>query len=226
MTRHSVILTCFNGAEFIAEAICSVLAQLGQNDELIVVDDGSTDDSLSRVQLIVDERIRIHCRAQNGGIAAARNDALVVVSGEFVSFIDHDDLWGSARLNDFESIIAKNKDTDVVHGMVAHFFDNPALAQHYKLPDMQNAVLSGSVTISKGLIQKIGFFDETLTCGDFVDFMARAKLLSDRWIESDQIYLHRRIHGKNYTLTHALDSAGYLSVVRAHLLRKEGKSNE
>ncbi|MBU3670868.1 MAG: glycosyltransferase family 2 protein [Polynucleobacter sp.] len=226
MTRHSVILTCFNGSEFIAEAICSVLDQLGQNDELIVVDDGSNDDSLSRVQLIADERIRIHCRAQNSGIAAARNDALRLVRGDFVSFIDHDDRWGDARIKDFEAIVAKNNDTDVVHGVVAHFFDDPALDQQYKLPDMQNAVLSGSVTISKGLIQKIGFFDETLTCGDFVDFMARAKIMSDRWIASDQIYLHRRIHGKNYTLTHAKDSSGYLSVVRAHLLRKGARSHE
>ncbi len=226
MIRHSVILNCYNGEQYIVEAIRSVLCQLGDYDELVVVDDGSTDSSMAHVQSIPDARIRIFLRHQNGGIAVARNYALSLVRGKYISFIDHDDLWSEGRISDIERLIEANPGTDVVHGMVSHFYDDPALAQFYKLPETQTAVIAGSVTISKDLINRIGLFNESLTCGDFVDFMARAKLISNRWISSDQIYQFRRIHLNNYTLTHAKDSTGYLSAVRAHLLRKRAQSHE
>ena len=226
MTRHSVILACYNGAQYISEAIESVLSQLGSGDELIVVDDGSTDDSIALVRAYGDERIRVLTRPKNGGIAAARNDALQVFQGDFVSFIDHDDRWGEGRIKDFESIIAAYPEAEVVHGQVAHFYENPALADQYRLPETQAAVLPGSVCLSSNLVKKIGQFDTALTCGEFVDYMARAKLLCNHWKASDTVYLHRRIHGNNYTLTHAKDSTGYLSVVRAHLLRRQGNSHE
>lgn len=226
MTRHSVILACYNGAQFIEEAIESVLSQLGSSDEMIVVDDGSTDDSIALARAYDDARIHVLTRPQNGGIAAARNDALPLVQGDFVSFIDHDDRWGEGRIKDFERIIAAYPEAEVVHGQVAHFYENPAHADQYHLPETQAAVLSGSVTLSRDLVKRIGCFDMDQTCGEFVDFMARAKLLSNYWQASNTVYLHRRIHGNNYTLTHAMDSTGYLSVVRAHLLRKQGNSHE
>lgn len=226
MTRHSVILTCFNGSQYIGDAIESVLSQFGSGDELIVVDDGSTDDSIARVSAFKDERIRVLVRSQNGGIAAARNDALPLVRGDFVSFIDHDDRWGEGRIKDFERIIAAYPQADVVHGLVAHFYENAAPADQYRLPETQAAVLPGSVTLSRDLVSRTGRFDTALTCGEFIDYMSRARLCSGNWQASDIVYLHRRIHGNNYTLTHAKDSSGYLSVVRAHLLRKQGNSHE
>lgn len=220
MTRHSVILPCFNGTDFINQAIDSVLSQLGSEDELIVVDDGSTDRSIDLINSIGDDRIRLVIRNSNGGISAARNDALVLTRGDYVSFIDQDDLWGEGRVKNFEGIVAKNPDADVVYGVVKHFYDDESLAKLYRLPAVQIAVLPGSVTLSKDLVKKLGFFDTSITCGEFVDYMARAKLLTDRWHNSDIVYQHRRIHGRNYTLTHAKDNSGYPAVVRAHLLRK------
>lgn len=223
MIKHSVILTCYNGEKFISEAIGSVLTQLGRADEIVVVDDGSSDGSSEKVSEFNDPRVRLIVRPENGGIAAARNDALSVVSGDFVSFIDHDDRWGSGRINDLEKIIAQHPRVDVIHGLVAHFYESAALKEQYKLPDTQAAVLPGSVTLSRNLVSRLGPFDTALTCGEFVDYMARAKLLTDQWNTSELVYLHRRIHGQNYTLTHAKDSTGYLSVVRAHLLRQQSK---
>lgn len=220
MTRHTVILPCFNGNDFIIEAISSVMSQLGPDDELIVVDDGSTDQSIGLINSIGDKRIRLVIRKKNGGISAARNDAFPLIRGDFVSFIDQDDLWGEGRVKDFESVIAKHPDADVVYGVVKHFYDDVALAMHYQLPETQIAVLPGSVTLSRDLVTKVGLFDITITCGEFIDYMARAKLITDHWHSSEVIYQHRRIHGKNYTLTHAKDSSGYPAVVRAHLLRK------
>lgn len=219
MIRHSVILTCYNGEKYILEAIDSVLKQISSDDELIIVDDGSTDNSRAIVSNIKDDRIRIVERQVNGGIARARNDAILLVRGKYVSFIDHDDYWGNGRLFDFERTVNQFPETDVVHGFVAHFYSEPELANRFLLPETQLSVLPGTVTMSHDLVRKVGLFDVTLTCGEFVDFMSRARSLSVCWKSSDKVYLHRRIHGENYTLTHAKDSSGYLAVVRSHLQR-------
>ena len=221
MIRHSVILTCYNGKKYILEAVESVLKQLGESDELIVVDDGSTDDSRSLVSKLRDNRVQLICRKENGGIAAARNDALSVVQGLYVSFIDHDDRWEVGRMRDFEDIIKASPDVEVVHGKVAHFYSDPTLERRFRLQETQAAVLPGTVTLSNTLLKRIGLFNTSITCGEFVDFMARAKTLTSLWHASDKVYLQRRIHGENYTLSHARDATGYLAVVRAHLLRNQ-----
>lgn len=216
-----MILTCYNGEKYVLEAVNSVLNQLDSDDELIIVDDGSTDTSRSLISNIPDYRIRLVCREKNGGIAAARNDALCLVRGLYVSFIDHDDLWEANRISDFEDIVKSFPEVGVVHGKVMHFYSNAELASRYRLPETQTAVLPGTVILSIALVKRIGLFDISVTCGEFVDFMARAKKLSCSWRSSDKVYLRRRIHGENYTISHSKDSTGYLAVVRAHLLRKQ-----
>lgn len=219
MIRHSVILTCYNGEKYIFEAIDSVLKQISSDDELIIVDDGSTDNSRAIISNIKDDRIRMVERQVNGGIARARNDAISLVRGKYVSFIDHDDYWGAGRVFDFENTVKQFPEADVVHGFVAHFYSEPGLGNRFRLPETQLSVLPGTVTMSHDLVRKVGLFDVTLTCGEFVDFMARARGQCVCWKSSDKVYLHRRIHGENYTLTHAKDASGYLAVVRSHLLR-------
>jgi glycosyltransferase involved in cell wall biosynthesis len=88
----SVIIPCFNAAEFITETVRSVLEQSQSDLELIVVDDGSTDGSAGLVGAIGDPRLRL-IRKVNAGVAAARNDALSLARGEFVAFLDADDLY-------------------------------------------------------------------------------------------------------------------------------------
>lgn len=226
MTRHSVILSCYNGQAYIAAAIESVLSQIKKYDELIVVDDASTDNTRLCVEAFNDPRIRLICRHQNGGPAQGRNEGLKIFKGEYLSFIDHDDLWGEGRIDDIERVIHSMPDVQVIYGQVAHFLDNKALETSYKVPATQRSLLLGSVTLARDLVKRVGLLDTNLTCGEFVDYMARARQMTEQWYGSEVVYLKRRIHGKNYTLTHAKDSTGYLSVVRAHLLRKQGKSHE
>ncbi|MEW5787687.1 MAG: glycosyltransferase [Pseudomonadota bacterium] len=91
MTRVSVIIPCYNGSRFLAESIDSALAQTYPDKEVIVVDDGSTDDSPG----IMDgygERIRV-VRQANAGLPAARNAGIRVASGEAFAFLDADDWW-------------------------------------------------------------------------------------------------------------------------------------
>lgn len=89
----SVILPTFNRTRSLTAAIMSVLTQSYRNLELIVVDDGSTEDVEGLLRKIEDKRLRYIRRPQNGGAAAARNTGLAAAKGHFIAFQDSDDIW-------------------------------------------------------------------------------------------------------------------------------------
>ena len=91
--RFSVIMPAHNASATLESAIRSVLLQSVEDFELIVSDDGSTDDTVARAQRLDDPRLRLLERERAGGPSAARNSAIAVANGEFVSMIDSDDLW-------------------------------------------------------------------------------------------------------------------------------------
>jgi glycosyltransferase involved in cell wall biosynthesis len=89
----TVIMPVYNGARYVSEAIESVLSQTYQNFELIIVNDGSNDDSKAVINpYLNDLRIRYYEQC-NAGVAAARNTAIKESQGEFIGFLDQDDLW-------------------------------------------------------------------------------------------------------------------------------------
>jgi GT2 family glycosyltransferase len=93
-----VLLTTYNGAAFIGEAIASLLAQTFRDFEVIVVDDASTDDTPRILANLADPRIRVIRRTTNGGIVAARNHGFAAARGAYVAALDHDDLSRPERL--------------------------------------------------------------------------------------------------------------------------------
>ena len=96
MAQVSVIIPAFNAAAFVAEAIDSVLAQTMRDFEIIVVNDGSTDET-ARLLSSYDGRITVVNQA-NHGLAAARNKGAAVARGEWLAFLDADDLWHPDKL--------------------------------------------------------------------------------------------------------------------------------
>ena len=96
MSRISVIIPAYNAAAFVREAIDSVLAQTHPDVEVIVVDDSSTDDTPAILSSYGD-RIRVH-RQPNGGVSAARNRGASMSSGEWIAFLDADDVWTPDKL--------------------------------------------------------------------------------------------------------------------------------
>src|SRR5438874_12024057 len=89
--RVSVIIPTFNGSALLGESIASVLAQTYQDFELIVVDDGSTDNTSGVVASFATKQIR-YIHQVNRGVGAARNTGAKAANGELLVFLDHDDL--------------------------------------------------------------------------------------------------------------------------------------
>ena len=117
MTRDSwvtIMMPAYNAALYIGEAIESVISQSYQNWELIVVDDGSTDETVTIVEGFLDPRIKL-IRQPNGGESVARNAALQAMQGEYLAFLDADDKFMSNHLELSLSVLRNHTDLDAVY---------------------------------------------------------------------------------------------------------------
>jgi glycosyltransferase involved in cell wall biosynthesis len=219
--KHCIIIPAFNAAQYIVQCVQSALDQLGKSDKIIIVNDGSTDDTQSILASMTDPKVTVLSLNQNQGIAAARNFALVKASGDYIHFLDHDDLWPSDRMEVINKI-AHEKKPDIISGWVEHFFC-PSLSfqqsQDFALPANQAAALPGSVVFSYQMIQRLGLLDVTLTSGEFVDYVSRAMMLKPNWVKTQHVLLRRRIHGNNHTLVDQQADMSYLTVIRRHMAR-------
>jgi glycosyltransferase involved in cell wall biosynthesis len=124
MIRASVIIPAFNRGYIIAEAIQSVLDQRYPHiQEIIVVDDGSTDDTADVVRSFSDSRIHLIQHPKNRGVAAARNTGLAEARSDLVSFLDSDDLWSTDKLALDAAFLADHPRADAVFADVRNYSD-------------------------------------------------------------------------------------------------------
>lgn len=114
MKNVSVVLTCYNGARWISEAIESILAQTYEDFELLVIDDGSTDNSKKIVASYHDHRVR-YIYQKNRGFSAAVNRGIKESSGSLIGFIGQDDLWMPKKLELQARYFSEHKDIGIVH---------------------------------------------------------------------------------------------------------------
>lgn len=124
MPAVSIVVPCYNAADFIAEALSSVQRQTFRDWECIVVDDCSTDDSASIIKDMAaeDPRIIVLCLEQNGGASAARNAGFEKATGKWLTLLDADDAYASDRLERLVEL-AESNDADMV-------FDNQSIADY------------------------------------------------------------------------------------------------
>ena len=117
MPAVSIVMPAYNVAPYIREAICSALAQTYTDFELIVVDDGSKDDTAAIAKELAEQDARIRLVQQpNRGLAGARNTALRAARGEFFALLDSDDWWEREFLAEQIAILEANPDVDIVTG--------------------------------------------------------------------------------------------------------------
>lgn len=93
----SVVMPCYNYASFVGDAVDSVLSQTYKNIELIIINDGSTDDTKEILEAITDSRVTV-LHIENSGVSAARNKGIELAKGQFIAFIDADDLWSPDKI--------------------------------------------------------------------------------------------------------------------------------
>jgi glycosyltransferase involved in cell wall biosynthesis len=97
--RVSVCMATYNGSRWVTEQLASILAEIGPRDEVVVVDDASTDDTLERVRALADPRVRVVAQPTNAGYVRSFETALRAARGTYVLLADQDDVWVPGRVD-------------------------------------------------------------------------------------------------------------------------------
>ena len=207
MKKISVIIPNYNYARFLDQAIQSVLKQTYGNLELIVVNNGSTDNSLKVVEKYGSQILLID--QANLGQSGARNSGLSVAKGDLVAFLDADDFWEPNKLEIQIQLI--NESTQLVYCGIRQFEDPGDDNKRVLLPkyrgdcsnnfiDLPGAsiVLSGESTalFSRDLLEKVGFFDAGLNSTAGWDFFRRCSRLTN-FDFVNQPLVNYRLHASN-----------------------------
>jgi hypothetical protein len=216
----SVIIPVHNGERFVADAVGSILAQRYPSLEIIIIDDGSTDGTEAAVRRLPCE---VHYFKQmKQGPAAARNRGIRDASGDYVAFLDVDDLWPEHMLETLMAELLSRPGLDVVRGYSQVMEVDPATGTYeYR----GNPKESFPYSIACGLYRKrvfdrVGLFDKTLMFGEDTDWYNRARELEVPMHRVEAITLHVRRHGENMTHAKTLVELNMLRVLKKSLDRR------
>src|SRR6478672_10157769 len=176
MPLISVIIPVFNGEKTIYETVQSVLNQTFKNIEVIIINDGSQDKTLKIVESIQDNRLKIFSYA-NAGLAASRNRGINLASGEYISFIDADDLWVPDKLEAQLKALQTNPEAVIAYSWTDYIDEDGKFlypGSHvtlsgnvYKDLLLNNFLESGSnVLVRQQAFKEFGYFDESLTAAE------------------------------------------------------------
>jgi len=212
----SVIVPVYNGAPYVAEALASILAQAYHPLEIIVVDDGSTDDTAAIVQQFGPPVYYHHQR--NQGSSVARNSGVAQAKGDWLAFLDADDLWTPNKLRVQIAVLQENPTVDVVWGHVVQFRGDSPNPQAQAAPIPGYHV--GTMLIRTRLFAEIGAFSTTYFQGEMVDWVARLQRSSVQQMMLPDVLMYRRIHQTNKGKSDRYSKREYLHVLQHHLKQK------
>lgn len=210
----SVIIPTYNRAKTLRRAINSVIAQRLDAIEIIIVDDGSTDDTESVIKQISQDFDIRYIRQENKGVSAARNQGIKAATGDFVAFLDSDDEWLENKLERQLDEFEKNSHLGMIcaddeiraDGKIKNKAPIGAWLNHenhyYDLL-LKNFVPTSSVIVRREVFDSLGFFDESLICFEDYDMWLRisekykVKVLSEklsRYYENSENSLYQNTH--------------------------------
>jgi len=218
--QTSVIIAVRNGERFITEAVASVLTQLEEHDELLVIDDGSTDATREPL-LLSDRRLRL-LAGPGRGPSAARNLGLTAARGDWIALLDHDDLWPAGRHRELRDLLAASPQFDAVAGRIEVRVEPGGRLGHCAaFHGRHGPSLLWSCLYRRQLIERVGGFDESLRFGEDSDYHARLCEAGMRLGFSDGCSLIYRRHAGNATNGMPDHGKRALELVRRRLARRQ-----
>jgi hypothetical protein len=206
----SVIVPVYNASATVDRALASVVGQAYSPLEIIVVDDGSSDDTVARVRQWMPKcDLHLIVQPKNGGPAAARNAGLAAARGEYVAFLDSDDEWlpektarqvRALEANPAASFCACDEYWIYPDGTIETTRD--ALeprnwgAQAWKSLLAKSCIHTSSVVVRQKYVPTVGGFDETLIVGEDQDYWIWLARLGDLiWVKDPLVRVHKRAEG-------------------------------
>jgi len=210
MPTISVIIPAYNAEKTILETINSVIKQTFSDFEIIVVNDGSTDRTVELLQDIKDERLKVFSY-ENGGASSARNRGIAHATGEYISFLDADDLWTHDKLELQLAALQAHPEAGVAYswtyvingeGELLRTIEHNYEGNVYGEMLLKSFVTCGSnPLIRREAIESVGGFDVTLKSSDDWDYWLR---LAYKWhfvvVPKHQIFYRRSATSKSFKL--------------------------
>lgn len=217
--RVSVVIPAYNAARFLPEAVESVRKQTPLVHEVIIVDDGSTDDT-EQVVARQGQDIK-YVRQQNAGPSAARNLGIAIASGSLVAFLDADDVWTEDKMHEQLAVFQANPDVGLVasdmaetdtggeiirpsvlaaHGLLSFFqaLNGAPVPQAVRRLAEKNFIPTGTVIAKKNLLVELGGFQPDIRYGEDLDLWARIAARAPIAC-LPRVHMLRRQHGANAT---------------------------
>ena len=205
--KVSVIIPNYNYAQYVDQAIDSVLNQTHSNIEIIVVNNGSTDNSL---EILKGYGNRIYLVDQeNLGQSGARKSGLAKATGDFIAFLDADDIWEPTKIE--KQMLLFSPKTELIYCGIARFSENNRMLISTHMPRFKGScasaffnhpgvsiVLSGESTaiFTRALLVKVGGFDPNLNSAAGWDFFRRCSKFTEFNFAPEALTKYR-IHGSN-----------------------------
>jgi len=211
----SVIIPVFNGERFLREAVQSVLDQQYARVEIIVVDDGSTDNTAGVARGLP---VRYLSQA-NQGPAAARNRGIEQATGSLIAFADADDLWPAGKLESQLPYLTNDPKIEIVLGRIQQV--------HLSAQEFGETAFSvnlGSAVIRKSVFDRVGLFDETMRYSEDVDWFMRARESGAAIVTIDAVTLLYRQHEQNMTRGKSTAELNVLKALKKSLDRRRERT--
>jgi len=220
--RISVVVPAYNSAKFVGAALDSIAAQKRVPDEIIVVDDGSHDGTAQIVQSRRMSGLAL-IRQRNAGVSAARNAALGVSTGNWIAFLDADDLWTPDKLAIQAGLATARSDVDVWLGGTegVSLAPTPITAGAFLANfSSRNFLQLGAAFIRRSVFDRIGLFDPALKYGEDLDWLMRAQEAGTVIATHPETVLRYQRHSTNLTNDVSELRSGFLGVLKRSIDRR------
>ena len=213
--RISVVIPIFNGERFVTQCIQSISKQTFTVFEIIVINDCSSDNTLATIDAIPCEYLSRYSLPKKSGAAAARNFGIQKSQGDYIAFLDADDLWHEAKLEK-QMTFLRNSACDAVFSKIEQF-NEPGmnLPKIVKAKRILPGLCASTMLIKKSKLDLVGMFDQSLIIGEFIDWYLRAQKLKLKMQVCDLVLAFRRVHGQN-TTSKISDKKLYLKALAKH----------
>jgi glycosyltransferase involved in cell wall biosynthesis len=217
----SVLMSIYNRAEYLEDAVRSVLADTSATHELLLVDDGSTDGAGAIAASFAERAVVL--RQDHRGCPSAWNLGLAHARGDFVTFCDSDDLWIPGHTGALLEVLDARPEVDAVFGVTTEFvspeLDAESLATRAPY-DAQRAPVGGAMLARRAVFDTVGAFDEALLQGYWFDWYARLVDAGVSTTEIDVVVLRRRIHLQNSSIVQSGLLGEYARALHSSLVRR------
>jgi glycosyltransferase involved in cell wall biosynthesis len=229
MERVSVIIPAYNAERTLRETLESVLAQTYRDLEVIVVDDGSTDNTAATVRDYAEQGRIQYIERENGGIAAGRNTGLQLAKGKYVSLLDHDDLWDPDKI-ERQVRFLEESGADFIFCYVRrlgldgriHDFPVEKIQGVDPLEDLlkHNMIYSSTVLFKRSVLTDVGFLDETFRYNEDWDWYLRVAT-GAKLICMPETLVTRRDQPTSFSITYTGKYMYYVKIFDKHQVRFE-----